>query len=426
MNTGLLWPKSWQKISVKLALCFFSIGLVACASAPWLDSNEASPQPPTQVSVPTNPTTIAITSPNVQTPVNEVPYAGLKPVSWADLPGLSQEQWVESWPVWLQSCQGLKQKAEWREVCSLALTVSAKDPQAIVGYWQQYFQVYATSQADGRDQGLITGYYQPVLKGAKTPTIRYSIPLYKTPVDLITVSLNGLFPELKYKRVRGRIQGQSLVPYYTRAEIERANSPLQGQELVWVEDAVEAFFLQVQGSGMVELEPSGYMHVGYADQNGHPYQSIGRLLVERGEMTASEASMQTIKAWGKAHPTQLRALLDANPSYVFFKELPQGLTGPLGALGVPLTAGRSVAVDPFYVPLGAPYYLVTTLPNQSQPLQQLMMAQDTGGAIKGGVRADVYWGAGESAGKMAGAMRQTGQAWVWLPKTMKLPAAVAH
>jgi membrane-bound lytic murein transglycosylase A len=337
------------------------------------------------------------------------------------MPGLEKEDWVASWRAWLQGCQGLKNKADWKAVCAAALMVKTEDVAAIQAYWQQYFNVYATQQPEGAEQGLITGYYQPVLQGARQASARYRVPLYQVPTDLITVNLSGLFPELKYKRVRGRVQGQTLVPYYTRAEIEQPQSPLNGSELLWVSDPVEAFFLQVQGSGIVMLENGERVPVGYADQNGHPYQSIGKILVERGEMAASEASMQGIKTWAQQHPDQLRGLLDANPSYVFFKLLPPGLSGPLGALGVPLTAARSVAVDPFYIPLGAPVYLATTYPNDTIPLQQLMQAQDTGGAIKGGVRADVYWGEGEAAGKLAGAMRQQGKLWVWLPKTFPLP-----
>ena len=162
------------------------------------------------------------------------------------------------------------------------------------------------------------------------------------------------------------------------------------------------FFLQVQGSGLVKLENGEEVHVGYADQNGHAYNSIGRLLVERGELTTSQASMQGIKGWARNNLGKLRELLNSNPSYVFFKELPAGLTGPLGALGVPLTGERSMAVDPKFIPLGAPLFLSTTQPNSPLPLNRLMMAQDTGGAIKGGVRADFYWGSGDAAGKQGG------------------------
>lgn len=387
-------------------LLLTALWLAGCQSVP----STRQPSVPAKVPAPEKPAATTVAPPTQ-------PYALLKHASWADVPGLANEDWAASWQAWLQSCQGLKNKTDWQAVCQAALTVKPEDPAAIQAYWQQYFNVYQTQQVDGAQQGLITGYYQPVLKGARNASARYPVPLYKVPADLITVNLSALFPELKYKRVRGRVQGQSLVPYYTRAEIEQGQSPLAGNELLWVNDAVEAFFLQVQGSGIVELENGERLSVGYADQNGHPYQSIGKLLVERGEMVASEASMQGIKTWGQQHPDQLRALLDANPSYVFFKLLPAGLSGPLGALGVPLMAARSVAVDPFYIPLGAPVYLATTYPNSPAPLQQLMLAQDTGGAIKGGVRADVYWGEGEAAGKLAGAMRQQGQLWVWLPKT---------
>lgn len=390
--------------------------LAGCQSVP-----PATKPPVTKPTTPAKPPVAPVPEKPAASNVPTQPYALLKPASWAELPGLAKEDWVTSWRAWMQGCQGLKNKPDWQAVCAVALLVKADDAVAIQAYWQQYFNVYQTQQPEGAPQGLMTGYYQPVLKGARTASVRYPVPLYKTPADLITVNLSGLFPELKYKRVRGRLQGQSLIPYYTRADIEQTQSPLAGNELLWVNDAVEAFFLQVQGSGIVELENGERLPVGYADQNGHPYQSIGKLLVERGEMVASEASMQGIKAWGQQHPDQLRALLDANPSYVFFKFLPSGLSGPLGALGVPLTAARSIAVDPFYIPLGAPVYLATTYPNSDAPLQQLMQAQDTGGAIKGGVRADVYWGEGESAGKLAGAMRQQGQLWVWLPKTFPLP-----
>jgi membrane-bound lytic murein transglycosylase A len=273
----------------------------------------------------------------------------------------------------------------------------------------------------GSNTGMITGYYAPILKGSRTKSAKYPFPLYKQPNDLITVDLSALFPELKFKRVRGKLDGNRLVPYLTRAEIEADTPPLAGNELVWVDDAIDAFFLQIQGSGLIQLDTGEQMHVGYADQNGHAYNSIGKVLIQRGEMTASQASMQGIKDWARKNVSKLQELLNSNPSYVFFRELPGNLPGPLGALGVPLTAERSVAVDPKYIPLGAPLFLATTYPNSNKPLNRLMMAQDTGGAIKDGVRADFYWGSGNYAGKMAGAMKQAGQIWVLLPKEFKLP-----
>lgn len=404
----------------RLGLLACVLMLAGCQSAAPIPPKKSTSKAPASVIV--APEKTDAPAPGSRQPPAQ-PYALLNPVSWTVMPGLENENWLVSWSAWLQSCQGLKKKPDWQAVCTAAQAVKADDAAAIQAYWQHYFNVYATQQVEGASQGLITGYYQPVLKGARAASERYPVPLYKVPTDLITVNLSNLFPDLKYKRVRGRVQGQTLVPYYTRTEIEQLQSPLMGNELLWVNDAVEAFFLQVQGSGIVELESGERVPVGYADQNGHPYQSIGKVLVERGELTASEASMQGIKTWGQQHPDQLQGLLNTNPSYVFFKLLPPGLSGPLGALGVPLTAARSIAVDPFYIPLGAPVYMATTqpYPNTEAPLQQLMLAQDTGGAIKGGVRADIYWGEGELAGKLAGAMRQQGQLWVWLPKTFKLP-----
>jgi membrane-bound lytic murein transglycosylase A len=183
------------------------------------------------------------------------------------------------------------------------------------------------------------------------------------------------------------------------------------------------FFLHIQGSGQVELENGERLRVGYAEQNGHPFRSLGRLLIQRGELPAERASMQGIKDWAKRNPRKVQEFLNANPSYVFFRELPRDLSGPIGALGVPLTAERSIAVDPRVVPLGVPVYLATTWPNTAQPLNRLMVAQDTGGAINGGVRADFFWGFGDAAGNQAGKMRQAGRMWVLLPKGYTPPAA---
>ena len=281
--------------------------------------------------------------------------------------------------------------------------------------------MYSTNNNEGSNTGLVTGYYEPVLKGSRTKSAQFAYPLYRQPSDLITVDLAELYPELKYKRIRGKLVGNKLVPYATRAQIEVAPSPLAGNELVWIDDIVDVFFLQVQGSGLVKFENGEQMHVGYADQNGQAYNSIGRILIERGELNKDQAGMQGIKNWARNNPAKLRELLNANPSYVFFTELPAGLTGPLGALGVPLTSERSVAIDPKYIPLGAPVFLSTTQPNSSKPLRRLMLAQDTGGAIKGGVRADFFWGAGDEAGKQAGSMKQQGKIWVLLPKGFDLP-----
>jgi len=353
-------------------------------------------------------------------------YGLLKPAEWDEVDGLSAshagaDDLNLAWPAWLQSCTALVKKPVWKNACDTANSLNLQtnnnpDSDSVRAYFRQNFSVYKTTNVDGAESGLITGYYQPILKGSRTKSAKYPFPLYTTPPDLITVELDGLFPELKYKRVRGRVVGNKLVPYFNRAEIETDNSPIKGRELVYIDNIVDVFFLQIQGSGVVQFENGEQVMVGYADQNGHTYNSVGRLLIERGELTSANASMAGIKNWVKNNPLRFRELLNNNPSFVFFRELPSGLPGPIGALGVPILAERAVAVDPKFVPLGAPVFLSTTQPNNNKPLKRLMMAQDTGGAIKGGVRADFFWGAGAEAGAKAGAMKQSGKIWVMLPK----------
>ncbi|WP_334107946.1 murein transglycosylase A [Methylobacillus sp.] len=361
--------------------------------------------------------------PPVTPPASKIPdYGLLKQARWQDLAGFDQAQLSAAWPAWLLGCNTLKNRQPWQAACDAASRLPQIPTEAqVLAYYQQHFNVYQASNQNGGDTGLVTGYYEPRLKGSRVKTAQYRYPLYSRPDDLITVELASLFPELANKRVRGRVVGTKLVPYYTRAEIENGQAVMAGRELFWVNDPVELFFLQVQGSGLIQLDNGEAVHVGYADQNGMSYQSIGRTLVERGELTLDKASMQGIKQWGRQNPGKLQELLNTNPSYVFFRELPPNLPGPLGALGVPILAERVVAVDPKFIPLGAPVFLATTYPNSSTPLNRLVMAQDTGGAIKGGVRADFFWGAGDAAGQQAGAMKQEGRMWVLLPKGFPLP-----
>ena len=353
-------------------------------------------------------------------PTKIADYSLLKPAKWQDVDGLLEDDLSAAWSAWLQSCSALIKKPQWQTACTATASLKKPDNADVSAYLTTYFDVYSANNEDGSNTGLITGYYEPVLKGSRKKSAQYPYPLYRQPSDLITVDLGEIYPELKYKRVRGKLIGNKLVPYSTRAEIEAAPSPLSGSELFWINDIIDVFFLQIQGSGLVQLENGEQAHVGYADQNGHAYNSIGRILVERGQLTADQASMQGIKNWARNNLGKLRDLLNNNPSYVFFKELPVGLSGPLGALGVPITAERSVAIDPKFLPLGAPIFLSTTQPNSFNPLKHMMIAQDTGGAIKGGVRADYFWGAGNEAGAKAGSMKQRGKIWVMLPKGFKL------
>ena len=341
--------------------------------------------------------------------------AMLKPTDWGALTGWTDDDILPAWDAFLRSCAVLKNQPLWQETCTQADSIRGQDNATLRQFFESRFVPHQVLNSDGSGDGLITGYYEPLLKGSRKQSTRYRYPLYTTPDELLVVDLSEIYPELKNMRLRGRLQGRKVVPYYSRSEIERNPTPLQGKELLWVDDAIDLFFLQIQGSGRVELENGEIVRVGYSEQNGHPYKSIGRLLVERGELPLEKASMQGIKTWGQRNPAKLNELLQQNSSFVFFRELPVGLPGPLGSLGVPLTAGRSLAVDPRTIPQGAPVFLATTWPNTDKRLHRLMVAQDTGGAIKGNVRADFFWGFGPEAGDQAGKMKQSGKMWVLMP-----------
>ena len=320
----------------------------------------------------------------------------------------------------LASCEALGKRVEWVEVCQAAAAVIPDNERSVRAFYESQFIPHQLRNLDGSLQGTMTGYYEPLLKGSRSRTGPYQTALYRAPEDLLTIDLAGLYPELKTMRLRGRQVGNKIVPYYSRSELTQQNL-LAGKEILWVDNPVEAFFLQVQGSGRVVIEGSREtVRVAYADQNGHPYRSIGRYLVDRGELTLEQASMQGIKNWVATNPGRQQELLNANPSFVFFREekITDPSKGPKGALGVPLTPQRSIAVDPQFIHLGAPVFISTTHPNSSQLLRRLMLAQDTGGAIRNPVRADFFWGFGAEAGELAGKMKQAGQMWVLLPRSL--------
>ena len=344
-----------------------------------------------------------------------VAEAKLQQVPFTAIPGWANAPIAPGLRAFAAGCARIAAGSALRRSCEGAHALRADDEAAARAYAEATFEPWAIASAEGAADGMVTGYYEPVLAGSRARSERFRHPVYGVPADLIAVDLESVNPELKGLRLRGRIEGNRLVPYRTRAEIESGGG-FQAPVIAWVEDAVELFFLQIQGSGQIALDTGGRLRLGYADQNGHPYRSIGRFLVERREMTLDQASMQGIKAWAMANPRKLREALDSNPSYVFFRETPEGNAGPIGTLGVPLTAGYSIAVDPRHVPLGAPVFLATTMPLSSQPLERLVAAQDTGGAIRGAVRADFFWGGGAEAGVQAGRMRQQGRLWILWPK----------
>jgi membrane-bound lytic murein transglycosylase A len=359
----------------------------------------------------------------------------LEPARFADLRGWGEDAVAEALPALLRSCgrianlpdgaemggAGFAGKAgDWKPACAAAARVPPGDSQAARAFFEAHFEPVAVTN-NGRSLGLFTGYYEPLLHGSRRQGGRYTVPLYLRPPELVMVELGDFREELKGQRIAGRVVDGSLEPFPDRREIDQGALAGRRLELVWVDDPVDAFFLHIQGSGRIRLAEGGEMRVGYAAQNGHPYFAIGRELIERGALRREEVSMQSIRKWLEEHPEEAEEVMRRNASYVFFQEI-EG-EGPLGAEGVPLTPGRSLAVDRKFLPLGVPVWLAASLPPaaEGQPgrkLRRLMVAQDTGGAIRGPVRGDVFWGHGEEAADLAGRMRHRGRLWALLPKSL--------
>src|SRR5690606_15224890 len=301
----------------------------------------------------------------------------------------------------------------WQPVCAAAADLGQDplDAATVREFVQTHLQPWRLSGADGRPAAnTVTGYYEPLVRGSRRQGGGYQCPLYAVPDDLLTIDLGAVYPELAGKRVRGKLVGKRVVPYDTRAAIDPSNR--KPPAIVWVDDPVDNVFLQVQGCGRVLLtdgpDAGTTLRVAYADHTAQHYASIGRWLIDKGELGADQASMQNIRAWAQRNPQRAREMLNANPAVVLFRE--EAVTdpelGPKGAYGIPLAPRRSIAVDAGFVPLGAPVYLATTWPASDRPLRRLVFAQDTGAAIRGAARADFYWGYGDEAGALAGRMKQ--------------------
>ena len=373
-------------------------------------------------------------------PVPPVPTLTLEPVGFDRLKGWGADDPSDSLVAFRRSCSVLRSHApsepmapdpafgqisDWLPACTAAdATASLASAASARRFFETWFQFYRVSD-HGNQDGLFTGYYEPVLYGSRHPDGRYRVPLHAPPPDLLRIDLGRFNPDLAGYAIWGRVADGAFVPYYTRAEIDDGALAGRNLELVWVDDPIAAFFLQIQGSGQVRLDDGSVVRVGYAAQNGRPYRAVGRDLIEMGALSRGQVSLQTIRAWLSAHPADAPTLMERNPSYIFFQEHPE-LTadeGPLGSEGVPLTAGRSLAVDRRFLPLGAPVWLDASAPEPDDPqgeapLRRLMVAQDTGGAIKGVVRGDVFWGAGDRAEAIAGRMQSRGHLALLLPKAL--------
>ena len=361
----------------------------------------------------------------------------LTPGRYDDLPGWDRDRLAEVLPAVLRSCARISTLsaarelggdgaaaagtvADWQAVCAAAAQVRPGDEAAARSFFEAELRPVAVR--NGRKaMGLFTGYYEALLHGSRKRHDRFQVPIYRRPPELVMVDLGKFRPELSGQRIAGQVEDGNLLPYPDRAAIDQGALAGRGLEIAWVDDPVDAFFLHIQGSGRIRLAEGGEVRVGYAGQNGHPYLAIGRELVSRGALDMEEVSMQSIRQWLGDHPDQAAPVMRKNASYVFFQELAGD--GPLGAEGVALTPGRSLAVDRRFIPLGVPVYLDARMPglkdgDPDRALRRVLVAQDTGGAIRGPVRGDVFWGYGEEAADLAGRMKHPGTLWLLLPKAV--------
>lgn len=354
-------------------------------------------------------------------------------VSFEQLPGWGSSEVKQSLKTFQTSCRSfvrqdpervvgtdaidLKAK-DWQPACRAALAIHPITEKAAKDFFQTWFapvEFYDKKPVNG----LFTGYYLPLLKGSYTQSDAFNVPLYELPKNMVTVDLGLFIPELKNNKLVGRVEGNKLLPYYTREQINKGAITNNAKVLVWVNNPIDRLFLEIQGSGIVELEDGKRIYVGYDGQNGAPYTAIAAVLMKKGVMTKESASMQAIKKYLQDHPQEMEAVINQNKSFIFFRKL--ALNAAMGSQGVALTPGYSLAVDRQWIPLGVPLWLSTTRPDAknpklSKPMQRLMIAQDTGGAIRGKVRGDVFWGGGNEATLIAGHMKNEGRYWLLLPR----------
>jgi len=324
--------------------------------------------------------------------------------SYNELPNFETENYKEALNSFINSCQSEKTKKIYGALCAKA-TVT-KNPKEFL---QREFNIYKIDNSDANKDGLLTGYYEPSLKGSLIKKEPYIYPVYKTPNDLISVDLSTIYPELKNYRLRGRVESKKLVPYFTRAQTQEG--VIDADIICYTDSKIDLFFLEVQGSGRVILDSGETLFIGYSNQNGHKYSSIGKYLVSIGEISQEEISLQSIRAWFKLHPHRVDEVLNYNDSVVYFREKKHAASG---SLGVVLTPERSVAVDRNFIPLGSMLFLDAKIDREN--VSRIVMAEDTGGAIKGALRADMFFGFSDDAMRVAGELKSPLKLWIFLPK----------
>jgi membrane-bound lytic murein transglycosylase A len=339
----------------------------------------------------------------------------LKPISFAEIKGWAGDDHAAAFAALLKSC---RKKSVGNSACKGALALGKQvGRQKARHFFEAHYTPYRIEARP--DAGLVTGYYEPEVNGSREKVGAFQVPVYGRPDDIVQVKpdlLRALYNDGHSVRRRN---GEELVPYYTRAEIEAGALKDRGLELLYLDDPVELFFMQIQGSGRVRLPDGSWVRLGYAAKNGHSYTSIGKRLLERGEKPPQGLTMEGLKSWLRADPARGRALMHENKSYVFFRALPEREAGegPVGAQGVPLTPGRSLAVDASYHALGTPIFVTAPdLVVGGAPFRKLMIAQDVGSAIKGPQRGDIFFGTGEAAGAIAGTTKEAARFFILLPK----------
>lgn len=360
------------------------------------------------------------------------------PVLFADLPNWQTDQQGDALVAFQTSCEALLNRpsnrsvrprhvggvaGDWHGVCEEAVTLNTDDHDAARRFFEQNFTALKMVTHTS-DTGFLTGYYEPVIEGSFEggEGTDYPYPLYQKPPELVSVNLGQFRSDLNGRRIAGQVVNGQLVPFADRAKINQGELANRDLELVWVKDRVAAFFLHIQGSGRIKMPDGSFHKVGYSSQNGHVYKAIGAVLRDWGELAPDNISMGTIRQWLDENPERVDDLLHENPSYIFFRSLET--SGPVGSQGVVLTPGRSLAVDRRHIPLSAPIYLSGTFPDASNPMgealpfNRLVVAQDTGGAIRGEMRGDVFWGMGEDAEIIAGHMQNPATFFMLLPNAL--------
>jgi len=342
----------------------------------------------------------------------EISKANFQKIDMITIDGFATDNLTKALKVFIKDCSASKKDPKLTSIC-----LKAEEDSAIENakeFFQKNFTAYQLLSDENDKEGLITGYYEPLLHGSYYRTNRYKYPVYAVPKNLLNIQLSKSYPSLSDYRLRGKLEGNKVVPYETRAEINAIDykTTKNLKPICFVDNKIDLFFLQIQGSGKIQLPNGMFINVGYGGQNGHQYYAIGKKLIQMGVIEKKDISLQTIRKWLVENPDKTDEILNLNKSYVFFTKSAKTATG---SLGTQLTANRNLAVDRKNIPLGFPVFINTTNPVTEEPINKLMIAADTGGAIKGKIRADFFFGNGEKARELAGNMKQSGELFILIP-----------